>query len=165
MMGVGKSTIGRLLSKKLKMTFIDLDHEIEKTAGLKVVEIFKIKGEEYFRKIEEKECIKVVKKESRIIAFGGGTFLNEKVRSIVKKTSFSIWLNVSPEIIFKRIKKNKRRPLLTNAKSKKDVEKIYLNRKKIYSYADYELNCYSKSKKQIVEEIHKIYRKNDQTFI
>ena len=161
MMGVGKSTIGRLLSKKLKMTFIDLDRQIEKTAGLEISEIFKYKGEDYFRNMEEKESIKFTKKGGKIIAFGGGTFLNNKVRDEASKTSFSIWLNVSPEIIYKRTRVNKKRPLLTNVKSKKDIEKIYLNRKKIYSYADYELDCSNKNKNQIVKEIKEIYKKND----
>ena len=161
MMGVGKSTIGRLLSKKLKMTFIDLDRQIEKAAGLEISEIFKYKGEEYFRKMEEIESIKFTKKGDKIIAFGGGAFLNKKIRDESSKTSFSIWLNVSPEIIYKRTRLNKKRPLLINVKSKKDIEKIYLNRKKIYSYADYELDCSNKNKNQIVKEINEIYKKND----
>lgn len=161
MMGVGKSTIGRVLSKKLKMTFIDLDRQIEKIAGLRISEIFKTKGEGYFRKIEEKESIKIIQKGGKIIAFGGGTFLNKKVRDETLKTCFSIWLNVSPEEIYQRTKMNKKRPLLINVKSKKDVEKIYLNRKKIYSYADYKLDCSNKNEDQIVNEIKEIYKKND----
>tara|TARA_Y100001936_G_C16046187_1_gene654779 strand:- start:1000 stop:1509 length:510 start_codon:yes stop_codon:yes gene_type:complete len=157
MMGVGKSTIGRLLSKKLDIPFEDLDRSIEKMQNLKISEIFRSKGEAYFRKIEEKECLKIIKKKGRIIALGGGTFMNERIRKNIMNKSLTVWLNLPPDEIFNRIKKNKKRPLLANAKSKKDVEKIYLKRKKIYSLADFELNCKFKNKEQIVNEIKIIY--------
>ncbi len=157
MMGVGKSTIGRFLSKKLGMPFIDLDTQIERRESIKIKEIFDLKGENYFRQIEEKECLKIVKGSGKIIALGGGTFINKKVRKIIKNLCFSVWLDLSPEKIFLRIKKNKRRPLLINAKSIKDVEKIYLNRKKIYALADCRINCSLKNTSQIVNKINKIY--------
>ena len=149
MMGVGKSTIGRLLSKKLRMPFEDLDSNIESKASLTIKEIFNLKGEAYFRKLEENESIGIISKAGKVIALGGGTFVNEKVREQVKKNCFSVWLDLSPEKIFSRVKKNKRRPLLSQAKSIKDVEKIYLNRKKIYALSDYRLNCANKSINQM----------------
>ena len=158
MMGVGKSTIGRLLSKKLGISFEDLDKKIETKESLTIKEIFDSKGEEYFRKIEENEGLNLIKKEEeKIIALGGGTFINQKVRERVKKTCFSVWLDLPPEEIFNRIKKNKGRPLLMDARSIKGVENIYLNRKKIYALADYRLDCISKSKEEIADEIKKIY--------
>ena len=157
MMAVGKSTIGRLLSKKLGMPFEDLDSRIEKRDSLKIKEIFDSKGEEYFRKIEENEGLNLIKEEGKIIALGGGTFINQKVREEVKKTCFSVWLDLASKEIFNRIKKNKARPLLMNARSIQDVENIYLNRKKIYALADYRLDCVSKSAENIVNEIEKIY--------
>ncbi len=157
MMGVGKSTIGRLLSIKLGIPFEDLDRIIEKSENLKINEIFRSKGEAYFRKIEEKECLKVIKKKGRIIALGGGTFMNEIIRKNIINKSLTVWLNLPQDEIFKRVKKSKKRPLLANVKSKKDVEKIYLKRKKIYSLADFELDCKFKNKKQIVNEIKIIY--------
>ena len=157
MMAVGKSTIGRLLSKKLGMPFEDLDSRIEKRESLKIKEIFDSKGEEYFRKIEENEGLNLIKEEGKIIALGGGTFINQKVREEVKKTCFSVWLDLASKEIFNRIKKNKARPLLMNARSIQDVENIYLNRKKIYALADYKLNCASKNKEDVANEIKKIY--------
>ena len=157
MMGVGKSTIGGLLSKKLGIPFEDLDNKIEVNESLTIKKIFDLKGEEYFRKIEEREGLNIVEGEGKIIALGGGTFMNQKVREKVKKLSFSVWLDLSPIKIFNRVKKNKGRPLLINANSIKDVEKIYLNRKKIYALSDCRLNCANKSIKQIASEIEKIY--------
>ena len=157
MMALGKSTIGRLLSKKLGIPFEDLDNRIEKRESLTIKEIFDSKGEEYFRKIEENEGLNLIKEEGKIIALGGGTFINQKVREEVKKTCFSVWLDLASKEIFNRIKKNKARPLLMNARSIQDVENIYLNRKKIYALADYRLNCTSKKAKEIVSKIEKIY--------
>ena len=157
MMGVGKSTIGSLLSKKLEIPFEDLDHKIETRESLTIKKIFDLKGEEYFRKIEESEGLNIIKGERKIIALGGGTFTNRKVREEVKKSSFSVWLDLAPEKIFNRIKKNKGRPLLINVKSIEEIEKIYLNRKKIYALADYRLDCASKSKEDIADQIEKIY--------
>ncbi len=156
-MGVGKSTIGSLLSKKLEIPFEDLDNKIEARESLGIKKIFDLKGEEYFRKIEENEGLNIIKGSGKIIALGGGTFVNQKVREEVKKSCFSVWLDLGLEEIFSRIKKNKGRPLLVNAESIKDVEKIYLNRKKIYALADYRLNCASKSKEKIANEIEKVY--------
>ena len=157
MMGVGKSTIGRYLSKKLGMAFDDLDEIIEKNTSLSISKIFKSKGEKQFRLIEEEISLKILKKSGRVVALGGGTFLNERVRKTIKKNSYSFWLNLPPNQIFKRIKKSQKRPLLKNAKSEKDVEKIYMLRKKIYSLADYEVDCLNKSRDQIVNNIKNIY--------
>ena len=139
------------------MPFEDLAGRIESRESLTIKEIFDSKGEEYFRKIEENEGLNLIKEEGKIIALGGGTFINQKVREEVKKTCFYVWLDLASKEIFNRIKKNKGRPLLKNAKSIKDVENIYLNRKKIYALADYRLDCVSKSAENIVNEIDKIY--------
>jgi len=157
MMAVGKTTIGMLLSKKLVVPFEDLDARIENRESLTVKKIFDLKGESYFRKVEETECLKIINVKSRIIALGGGTFINQRVRNEIKKTCFSVWLDLPPKEIFARVRAKKERPLLMNTKSISDVENIYLNRKKIYALADYRLDCASKTKEQIVKEIEKIY--------
>jgi len=157
MMGVGKSTIGKLLSKKFNIQFEDTDKIIERKLSLSIKEVFETKGEKFFREIEEKVSIELLQKERIIIALGGGAFLNDLIRKNLKKFSISIWLDLNPKHIFQRIKKNKRRPLLNYAKSKKDVEKIYKKRKAIYSLADFRINCDLKAKYAIVKEITKIY--------
>ena len=157
MMGVGKSTIGRLLSKKLNIQFEDIDEIIERKLSLSIKEIFETKGEKFFREIEEKVSIELLQKREIIIALGGGAFLNNLIRKNLKKFSISIWLDLNPKHIFQRINKNKRRPLLNHAKSEKDVEKIYKKRKAIYSLADFRINCDLKAKYAIVKEITKIY--------
>ncbi len=156
MMGTGKSTIGNSLSKKLKKEFIDIDHIIEEKLSLSIFQIFQDKGEKFFRKIEEEESKKYLKKNGAVIALGGGAFINEKIRKYVKENSFSVWLDLDNSKLFKKLENNKKRPLLENI-SEKDFKKLHDERKKVYSLADFKINCDFKNKDQIVEEIKKIY--------
>ena len=97
MMGVGKSTIGKNLAKKLNYKFVDVDKLIEAKEGMSINLIFKNKSETYFRKIENDITLSELKKESAIIALGGGAFLNNSIRKCVKKLSISFWLDVQVE--------------------------------------------------------------------
>ena len=109
MMGSGKTTVGRILSKRLKINFIDTDVLIEKKCGIKIKKIFDKYGEEYFRHKEEKIILDILlnNKKPGIIALGGGAFLNKKLQKIILKETISIWLNVSIDLIHKRCKKTK----------------------------------------------------------
>jgi shikimate kinase len=100
-MGSGKSVIGRDLSKKLDIAFIDTDTEIEKEVGLTIDLIFKNHGEDYFRSVEEKICLKFLKNENCIISLGGGSVINdgEGISIIYKETVI---------IIINKIKKSKK---------------------------------------------------------
>ena len=93
MMGSGKSSIGNLVSKKLDLTFIDIDNLIVENAGMSISEIFVKKGEDYFRNLEEKITIKSLKKNKNVIALGGGGFINAKIRKEILTNHFSFWLN------------------------------------------------------------------------
>ena len=129
MMGVGKSTIGRLLANKLKVRFIDIDNLIEKKEGKSISKIFQVSGEAYFRDIEQKITKDIVKNSKGVIALGGGGFINPEIRNDVLKYSISFWLHAKLETLVKRYKKNKKRPLLkSNIRS--NVKKIYFLRKK-----------------------------------
>ena len=112
MMGVGKSTLGKIVAKKQGLEFIDTDSCIEKKFSMKISEIFEQKGEEFFRIEEEKEILKLLKKSKCVIALGGGAFINKNIRSDVLKQGVSIWLNVNLTTINKRVRWNDKRPLL-----------------------------------------------------
>ena len=155
-MGSGKSTIGKALSKKLKMNFADVDGIIEKKFSISIAKIFKTKGEEKFREIEEEESIKLINKKGLVIALGGGGFINQKIRELIKRNSLSFWLDVDYKELFKRVKDKKNRPLVNN-NTENDFGNLYNERKKIYSLADYKIKCNLKKKDEIVEEIKKIY--------
>ena len=156
MMGSGKSTIGKSLSNRLNTKFIDIDNIIEKKLSLSISQIFESKGEDFFRDKEREETIKALKNENIVIALGGGAFMDETIRENIKKSSFSVWLDIDIDEIFKRIKSNKKRPLLKNI-SKESLEKLCEERKKTYLLADCKINCNLKTKNEIVEKIKKLY--------
>ncbi len=156
-MGSGKSGIGKSLSERLNMEFADTDSIIEERLSLSVAKIFETKGEEFFRKIEIEESIKLIEKKGFVIALGGGAFISDKIRENVKKSCLSVWLQLDIDEIFKRTKNNQKRPLLNRNNSKEELDKLYKERKEIYSMADYKIDCNKKDKNEIVEEIKKIY--------
>ena len=159
MMGVGKTGIGKYVAKRLKTNFFDIDKLIEKKNEIKIAEIFKVKGEVFFRKEEEFVTIKYLnKKQGSIISLGGGGFINDKIRKKVLSDCISIWLNVNLEIIRKRLKNSKKRPLINNNKQN-NIDKIFMERKKIYSLADHEINCDNLNLNQISNRIIKLYEK------
>jgi len=94
MMGVGKSTIGRLLAKKLAVRFIDIDKIIEKQEKKSIKKIFEVFGETYFRKLEEKTTLKLIQNKESVIALGGGAFINSKIRREILRNCLIV-LNLS----------------------------------------------------------------------
>ena len=156
MMGSGKSTIGYLLSNKINSDFYDIDKIIEEEEGLKITEIFENKGENYFRKIEEKICLKILKFNKKIISLGGGSFLNNKIREEIQNNHVSFWLNWNTSTIIRRIKKNKNRPILKGM-SENEINKLIMKRKKIYEKAHLKINCENLSKNEITNKIIKLY--------
>ena len=141
MMGVGKSTVGKNLAQKLSYNFVDIDRTIESRDGSTINLIFKNKSESYFRKLENEISLEKLKKKNTVISLGGGAFLNKSIRREIKNTSVSFWLDVDVSELIKRLKKNKKRPLLYNKNLNVTVNKIYLERKKTYSEADYRIKC------------------------
>ena len=134
-MGSGKSILGRDLSKLYNIEFFDSDLEIEKKIGKSINQIFIDSGEKYFRKIEEKVCIDLLKVENCIISLGGGSIINSKIRKIIKKNSFSIYLKVDINVLLKRLKSSKKRPLLKYS-NKEDIKKLYNEREIFYNKSD-----------------------------
>ena len=161
-MAAGKTTIGFKLAKKLKYQFIDIDNEIEKSEKEKISNIFLNKGEEFFRKIEEKKTLLFLEKSRCVISLGGGAFLNDKIRRKVKKNSNSFWLNWKIKTILERISKNKRRPLAL-VLNNKELVNLYRKRVKFYKLSDFKVNCENKNKNEIIIQIMKIVKNENST--
>ncbi len=159
MMGSGKSSIGALVAKKLKLNFIDVDKEIEINFNTTITKIFENKGEEYFRKIEEQTTLKKLKVVSSVISLGGGAFLNNKIRKEILKNHMSFWLNWETKTLLNRIKNSKKRPLTINAT---DNELINLIKRRAYIYnkSSFEVKCDNLTKNEIVDKIIEIYEAN-----
>ena len=159
MMGSGKSSIGNLVSKKLELPFIDIDNLIVESSGMSISQIFEKKGEVYFRNLEEKITLRTLKKIKNVISLGGGGFINAKIRKEILANHISFWLNWDESILIKRIKNSKKRPLVFNS-TDHEIRKIIKNRSKVYSNAQFKINCNKLTKTEIVKKIIKIYELN-----
>ena len=158
MMGSGKTSIGFLVSKKLKLDFYDVDNYIEKKLDMKISEIFQTKGEIFFRKEEEKITLNILKKKRGVVALGGGAFINESIRNEVLKNHISFWLELDSDIVLNRIRNSAKRPLTVN-KTNNDLKKMIKKRAKYYSKALFKVNCNNQTKKEIVDKILDVYEK------
>ena len=156
MMGSGKSSIGKIVSKKLEFEFIDIDDKIEEIEKNTISEIFKKNGEKYFRNIEEIISIKSLKLNNKVIALGGGGYINPTIRKYVLKKCISVWLNWKSDILINRIKNSKKRPLAMKLNIS-ELQKLIINRSTIYNLSDYKINCDKLDKIKIVEKILSFY--------
>tara|TARA_B100001250_G_C19034690_1_gene459043 strand:- start:23 stop:502 length:480 start_codon:yes stop_codon:yes gene_type:complete len=156
MMGSGKSSIGKLLSKKLNFEFIDIDQQIEEIEKNTIVEIFSKKGEKYFRNLEENISIKSLKLKNKIISLGGGGYINPNIRKNTVDNSTTIWLNWKSTTLINRIKNSKKRPIAIKLNTFK-LKKLIFERSKIYDSSDFKINCDKLDKIKIVNKIIKLY--------
>ena len=159
MMAVGKTTLGKIVAKKQELKFIDIDASIEKKNSMTIKEIFKKKGEKFFRMEEENEILKSLEKNNCVIALGGGAFMNKTVRENILKNAISIWLNVDIKTLNQRVKWNQKRPLLKEENNQKKITKLYAERKDIYKLANHKIACDKLSKENIAEKIIALYEK------
>ena len=127
--------------------------------GCKIAEIFNREGESSFRKIEEKPSIKILKLKNKVISLGGGAFLNENIRKEVLSNNISFWLDWKKDTLINRIKRNNKRPIVNNS-DENELKKLISKRIKIYSMADFKIDCEKFSKNEITEKIADIYEKN-----
>ena len=152
MMGSGKTSIGKILSRKLNLEFVDIDEKIEEKENKTISEIFKNHGEKYFRNLEEKITIQNLKEGNRVISLGGGGFINPRIRKETLKNSISFWLNWKHETLINRIKNSKKRPIAMSLKTF-EIKNLIIERSKIYNSSKYKINCDKLDKKQIVNRI------------
>jgi len=157
MMGVGKSTIGKALSKRLLMPFSDIDKIIEKKLGMSIQKIFENKGESFFRKLEESVTLHELSKKNIVISLGGGAFTNSTIRKKILATGKSFWLDLNIILLEKRLTKSRKRPLLEGSNLNESLKKIFKERKSIYAIADYKINCDKLNQILITNKIIKLY--------
>ena len=156
MMGSGKSSIGFLVSKRLQIDFVDIDDYIEQNLGMKISEIFKSKGESFFRQIEEKIALKILKRNNIVISLGGGSFLNKNIRKEVLINHLSFWLKLNSQTLISRIINNKKRPLAIGA-TEEQLNNLIKKRSNIYSKALFKINCNGLTKVEVVKKVINIY--------
>lgn len=134
-MGSGKSTVGLLLSKKLGMSFIDLDTYIEKKEGMTVSKIFEKHGEPYFRAVEKQSARELSQKNGLIIAAGGGTLVDKENSDILRTSGKIVLLDLPVEVIAERLKGDTTRPLLQRPNKNQAMRELYEKRMPLYKEA------------------------------
>ena len=137
MMGVGKSSVGRRLSARLAIPFVDADTEIEKAAGMSIADIFSQHGEEYFRSGEARVIARLLEGGPQVLATGGGAFMNPKTRDAIRAKGVSVWLKAELDVLLRRINKRRNdRPLLQTADPGETLRALLMEREPVYAQAD-----------------------------
>ena len=155
MAGVGKTTVGRVLSKKIHRKFLDIDQEFEEQTKIRITEFFTIYGENEFRKIERRIVKDVLTKNKKlVISAGGGIFSNNEIRDIIIEKSKTFFLNSSLETLVERLKKNfSNRPLLNKGNLRENIKKLYEKRIKNYNMSHHIISVDNLSVEDVVLSI------------
>ena len=135
-MGSGKSSFGKKIAHHFNIKHIDTDKEIAKFENATINEIFSLKVSAYFRKIESEIVLDILNKKNIVISLGGGAILAKEVRSRIKKQSFSVFLDVKTDMLYKRLKNSKNRPLLKDTNILTTLKQLDTKRRKHYLNAD-----------------------------
>jgi len=152
MMGAGKSTIGRRLSARLRLPFLDADVEIEAAAGMSIPDIFETHGESHFRDGEARVIARLLDSGPAVLATGGGAFMREETRSRITSKAVSIWLKADADIIMRRVKRRADRPLLQTADPAATVGRLIREREPVYQRADITIWSRDVPHEKIVDE-------------
>jgi shikimate kinase len=152
MMGAGKSTIGRRLSARLRLPFLDADIEIEAAAAMSIPEIFETHGELHFRDGEARVIARLLDSGPAVLATGGGAFMREETRGRIRLQAVSIWLKADADIIMRRVKRRVDRPLLRTTDPAATVGRLIEQREPIYQHADLTIWSRDVPHEKIVDE-------------
>lgn len=155
-MGAGKTTIGSKLAEKLGFYFIDSDQEIEDSSGLSIAEIFKTKGEKYFRELEKDVITKILNRDEKIVlSLGGGAFMDKSIRDLIKMRAISIWLYADLDILLHRISTKNIRPLLHNVDKRATLSDLIIKRYPTYREADIHIDTGKDNHEILIKNIVK----------
>src|ERR1700691_3530961 len=152
MMGAGKSTIGRRLSARLRLPFLDADVEIEAPPPMSIPEIFETQGEPHFRDGEARVIARLLDSGPAVIATGGGAFMREETRRRIRLQAVSMWLKADADIIMRRVKRRADRPLLQTPDPAATVGRLIEEREPVYQHADLTIWSRDVPHEKIVDE-------------
>lgn len=136
MMGVGKSTIGKLLAGRLGVAFLDSDEEIEKAAGMPISEMFDRFGETSFRDGERRVIARLITEGPKVIATGGGAFINDETRALIKEQCRSVWIDADLDVLIERVSRRSNRPLLVGKDPRVVLTELAAKRTPYYAEAE-----------------------------
>lgn len=155
MMGVGKTSIGRRLAARINFEFVDADEEIERAAGMTIAEIFEKFGEGYFRDGERRVIARLMDGPPKVIATGGGAFINEETRTLILERALSIWLDADIKVLADRVSRRDHRPLLKNRDPVEVLTELGKVRNPLYAAANIHVRSDASPHARTVENILK----------
>jgi shikimate kinase len=153
LMGVGKSTVGRRLAKRLGLPFVDSDSEIEGASGLSAAEVYERFGERDFRDGERRLVARLIEGDVRVIATGGGAFVDERTRELLNERAITVWLDAPVDVLAERTGRRNTRPLLRNDDPKGTLKRLSEQRRPAYAEAHIHVKSGSGAHKDVVESI------------
>ena len=153
LMGVGKSTVGRRLAKRLGLPFVDSDSAIEDAAGYSAAEVFERYGEQDFRDGERRLVARLIDGEVRVIATGGGAYVDARTRELLNERAITVWLDAPVDILAERTARRDTRPLLKNGDPKGTLERLAEERRPSYQEAHIHVKSGDGAHKDVVEAI------------
>lgn len=160
MPGVGKTTIGRQLARRMHRSFVDADHEIEARTGVKIPLIFDIEGEQGFRDRESKVLAELGSRSNLVVATGGGAVLRPENRAALKQGGIVVYLHATPRLLFERTRLDANRPLLQVADPMKKLEELFAARDPLYrEVADIIINSLGGSISHLVRQLERELQK------
>jgi len=155
MMGVGKSTVGRRLAARLGLSFIDADEEIEKAAGMTITEMFERYGEQHFRDGERRVIARLMDGQPKVIATGGGAFMQDETRALILEHAIAVWLDADIEILVDRVSRREGRPLLKGRDPRTVLTELATVRNPVYALAPIHVRSVAAPHEIAVEKIMK----------
>ena len=160
-MGVGKTTIGSHLARRLKYDFVDSDTEIEKRTGASISLIFDIEGEQGFRKREAQMIGELTQRRHIVLSTGGGSVLDETSRQNLRSRGYVVYLKASVDILYERLKKSRNRPLMETEDKQKVIEELMAEREPLYlAVADVTIATDGRSAQDVAREIFQQHDKH-----
>ncbi|MBK5958546.1 shikimate kinase [Rhodoplanes elegans] len=153
MMGAGKSSVGRRLAARMGLPFVDADNEIEAAAGMSIPDIFEAHGEDYFRAGEARVIGRLLADGPRVIATGGGAFMNPGTRALIAERGVSVWLDAEIDVLLRRIRRRSDRPLMKTADPEATLARLIAERYPVYAEATLTVQSRDVPHDVIVDEI------------
>ncbi len=153
LMGAGKSTVGKRLAERLRLPFVDADHEIERAAGMTIAEIFAAHGEAAFRDGERRVIARLLADGGRVLATGGGAYMNAETRAAIAERGVSVWLRAELPVLMRRVRRRTNRPLLQSADPEAVMRGLMDARYPVYALADLTVDSSDVPHDEVVDAI------------
>lgn len=154
MMGAGKSAIGKRLAERLGLDFTDADHEIERAADCTIAEIFERYGEASFRDGERRVIARLINEGPRVLATGGGAYMDPETRALLKEQALTVWLKADFDVLWERVSRRAHRPLLRTEDPQGTLRRLIEERYPVYAEADLTVASDRSPKEVAVDRVH-----------